>query len=590
MRMFSWNCRGLGRPRTVRTLVDAIRTHRPQIVCLIETKKEKADWNFIKWKLGFCNCFVVDSRGKAGGLAVLWSKEVDINVKSYSDWHVDMEARMTHLVRITLFYGDPKASERKHSWSLLRRLSMMSNLPWMVLGDFNEVVCDSEVKGVRSRQMWQMNNFREVLQDCGLLDLGFRGYPFTFSNRREGENEVRARLDRAVADKQWMSLFPNAVVSHYQLLASDHQLLLLDTEGSYLKRRQKLFRFEAMWMDHPDFGKVMTEFWRDGSVASLDWLQKLKECRKVLRDWNRCKFGNVQERINELKRELDVIKCAERNETVKKEEERISEELDSWLAREETMWQQRSRVLWLNQGDRNTKFFHARASHRKKRNWIHSLKDGQGINQSDEKVKRRIVADYFQGIFSSNTEAGRGGGEDLLELISPVISEDMNRALLGDISEEEIRSSVFAQGPLKAPGLDGFPGIFYQKNWSRIKHYVSGYVRRFWEEGFLEDEMNKTLIILIPKKNDADKVEDWRPISLCTVAIKIITKILASRLQPILNQVISVYQSAFIKERIITDSFIVAHEVSHFLRCCKEDRNFYASVKIDMSKAYDRVE
>ncbi|KAL9664909.1 hypothetical protein QQ045_020318 [Rhodiola kirilowii] len=85
-------------------------------------------------------------------------------------------------------------------------------------------------------------------------------------------------------------------------------------------------------------------------------------------------------------------------------------------------------------------------------------------------------------------------------------------------------------------------------------------------------------------------MEEWRPISLCTVALKIITKIFAQRLQPILNQVISIYQSAFVKGRIITDNFVVAHEIANFLKNCRDLYNLYASVEVDMSKAYDRIE
>ncbi|CAM8914616.1 unnamed protein product [Rhodiola kirilowii] len=166
----------------------------------------------------------------------------------------------------------------------------------------------------------------------------------------------------------------------------------------------------------------------------------------------------------------------------------------------------------------------------------------------------------------------------------------MNRGLLEDISEEEVRRAVFNMSPLKAPGVDGFPALFYQKNWGNVRGYVVAYVREFWMNGVLDDRFNKTLIVLIPKKKDADRMEDLRPISLCNVAIKIITKILAARLQGILDKVISASQSAFIKGRIITDKFIVAHEISHFLKRCRSQKEFFASIKVDMSKAYDRVE
>ncbi|CAM8954034.1 unnamed protein product [Rhodiola kirilowii] len=166
----------------------------------------------------------------------------------------------------------------------------------------------------------------------------------------------------------------------------------------------------------------------------------------------------------------------------------------------------------------------------------------------------------------------------------------MNTALLSDISEEEIKRAIFSLGSLKAPGIDGFPAIFYQKFWERCKASTISEVNLFWSEGVLDEELNRTLITLIPKKKDAERMEDWRPISLFTVAIKIITKILAMRLRSILNQIFSPFQSAFIKGRIISDNFIVAHEIAHYLKNCGEHSSYYASIKVDMSKAYDRVE
>ncbi|KAL9671129.1 hypothetical protein QQ045_008695 [Rhodiola kirilowii] len=98
--------------------------------------------------------------------------------------------------RFTLFYGEPSLSNRITSWSLLRRLGGISNLPWLILGEFNKVISLEEVQGGRSRPNWQMENFRSAMEDYRLLDLGFSGYPYTFSNCREGEAEVKARLDR----------------------------------------------------------------------------------------------------------------------------------------------------------------------------------------------------------------------------------------------------------------------------------------------------------------------------------------------------------------------------------------------------------
>ncbi|CAM8943685.1 unnamed protein product [Rhodiola kirilowii] len=590
MRMFSWNCRGLGRPRTVRALKDAVRVFSPQIVCLMETKKKAVDGDWIRLKLGFRNCFAVDCRGRAGGLALLWDDSIQVSIVNYSSNHIDAVVEDSCVFRLTLFYGEPKVSDRILGWNLLRRLCGDRDIPWVVIGDFNEVISSSEVYGSRGRQNWQMENFRRALEECGLSDLGFSGYPFTFSNRREGEAEVRARLDRAVASVEWRRAFPRASVRHVQLHVSDQQLIVLDTENRCVMRKKKMFRFEAMWLDHPAFSGFMNEFWNSTEQHNMRWSVRLKRCRERLKAWNSSVFGNVQRRISSLKQELEEIRKAGRSPEMIEKENCISDDLDFWLAREEIMWMQRSRALWMEHVDKNTKFFHAKASHRKKKNWISKLRDSQGNLCEGEELILGIVTGYFGNIYQSSISMNAAEIEAQLEDVNPCITGEMNDMLLGDILEEEIREAVFSLGPLKAPGIDGFPAVFYQKFWNRLKSDIVREVQLFWLDGILDEEINRTLITLIPKKNEADRMEDWRPISLCTVAMKIITKVIASRLQKVLHLVISPFQSAFVKGRNIIDNFVVAHENAHFLRRCRDSGKSYASIKLDMSKAYERVE
>ncbi|KAL9680696.1 hypothetical protein QQ045_012475 [Rhodiola kirilowii] len=101
-------------------------------------------------------------------------------------------------------------SRRLLSWELLCKLQNLDDRPWVVFGDFNEVLYSYEIRG--GRENWQMQNFRDALERCGLFDLGCEGYPFTFSNRRQGEHHVQARLDRVVVNLGWRQLFPRARV------------------------------------------------------------------------------------------------------------------------------------------------------------------------------------------------------------------------------------------------------------------------------------------------------------------------------------------------------------------------------------------
>ncbi|KAL9666261.1 hypothetical protein QQ045_000587 [Rhodiola kirilowii] len=104
-----------------------------------------------------------------------------------------------------------------------------------------------------------------------------------------------------------------------------------------------------------------------GLGSSLQRGYPCEECSRVLKTWNDNNFGNIQKKIKELKRRLGDVKCLEGSEGIRREEVRVSEELDSWLVREETMWHQRSRILWLNEGDINTKFFTPERAIRRKR-------------------------------------------------------------------------------------------------------------------------------------------------------------------------------------------------------------------------------
>jgi hypothetical protein len=125
-------------------------------------------------------------------------------------------------------------------------------------------------------------------------------------------------------------------------------------------------------------------------------------------------------------------------------------------------WRQRAHVRWLQSGDKNTAFFHAFASERKKRNTIKILRreDGNWV-EGEEKLKEH-VENYFLNLFTST--AGPNN-EELLQVVTPRVSKEMNESLCAEYTEEEVKEAMFNIGDLKAPGLDGMPAIFYKRFW-----------------------------------------------------------------------------------------------------------------------------
>jgi hypothetical protein len=155
---------------------------------------------------------------------------------------------------------------------------------------------------------------------------------------------------------------------------------------------------------------------------------------------------------------------------------------------------------------------------------------------------------------------------------------------------EEVSDALFQIGPLKAPGPDGFPARFYQRNWDVLKEEIIQGVLKFFESGQMPPGVNDTSIVLIPKVDHPQELKDFRPISLCNVLYKIISKCLVNRLRPILGDVISENQSAFVPGQLITDNALLAFECLHYMEHGVKADDPFCAYKLDLSKAYDRVD
>lgn len=179
---------------------------------------------------------------------------------------------------------------------------------------------------------------------------------------------------------------------------------------------------------------------------------------------------------------------------------------------------------------------------------------------------------------------------DVLELIVLKVTYAMNERLNAPFSAEEISDALFQIGPLKAPGPDGFPSRFYQRNWSCLKVEIIDAVKLFFETGFMPSGVNDTAIVLIPKIAHPISLKDFRPISLCNVIYKIVSKCMVNRLRPLLTDLISENQSVFIPGWLISDNSIIAFECIHHIQQRNSGGNSFCAYKLDLSKAYDRVD
>jgi hypothetical protein len=225
---------------------------------------------------------------------------------------------------------------------------------------------------------------------------------------------------------------------------------------------------------------------------------------------------------------------------------------------------------------------------KRKSNLISTVTDVTGQKWESQEEIRESFARYFQDLF---TAGGPINMDWVLDGLEGWVTQTMNEALLQEFTAEEIGRALAQMDPLKAPGPDGFSACFFsKKNWTTIGVEVSQFVTRILNNGSMNEELNFTYIALIPKVANPICVTDYRPISLCNVLYKLISKTIANRLKLVLLETISQNQSAFIPGRLISDNILAAYETLHTMHSRMWGKVGHMAVKLDMSKAYDRVE
>ena len=232
----------------------------------------------------------------------------------------------------------------------------------------------------------------------------------------------------------------------------------------------------------------------------------------------------------------------------------VSRNLDALLRKQKIYWAQRSRIPWLKHGDKNTKFFHSKASQRRRRNHIQSLKNANDMWVKKVEDIAGVAVNYFENLFKAGTHERM---EDCLNTIFPKISPDMQQVLSSAFSVDEVKTLLFQMEARKMNAL------FHQKFWHVVGDTVINAVLDFLNFGYMVPKINYTHIVLIPKIKSPEKISDFHPINLCNVIYKIISKVLANRLKQILPHIISLTQSAFVPGRLITNNVLVAYETLH---------------------------
>lgn len=198
---------------------------------------------------------------------------------------------------------------------------------------------------------------------------------------------------------------------------------------------------------------------------------------------------------------------------------------------------------------------------------------------------KNIAVDFFKRIFSTDDYVD---SKFIISWLFPPIGNEDLVNLCRSISLLEVKNSLFSIGGLKALGYDGFPAIFYQHHWDIYSNEIFKIVQTAFSSCRILDGLNHTLIALIPKVDGPQHMTNFRPISLCTKIYKVISKIIVSRIRPLMPQLISPNQVSYVPGRHISDNVMIAQELLFKFKKSGGKLGFFAW-KVDLSKAYDRL-
>ena len=215
------------------------------------------------------------------------------------------------------------------------------------------------------------------------------------------------------------------------------------------------------------------------------------------------------------------------------------------------------------------------------------LEDGEGVCIEDEARMGGIIEEYFRSIY---TTLNPSGINEILNEIQPALTKEAAVLLGRDFNAEEVRIALSQMAPLIASGPNGMSPIFCKSFWHIVGQDVTSVVLNALNTRVVPELLISTFISLIPKIKHPKKVSDYRPISLCNVIYKLISKVLVNRLKKFMASAIPESQSAFLSSRLISDNVLVAFETLHYLKQKTKGKVGHMALKLDMSKAYDRVE
>ncbi|XP_073037090.1 uncharacterized protein [Primulina eburnea] len=342
-------------------------------------------------------------------------------------------------------------------------------------GDFNVIRDASECLGSRGGRLLPMEEFNTFILDSGLIDAGFEGSSFTWTNKT-----IWKRLDRVLVSVDWGDHFSSIRVEHLARTVSDHCPLLVT--APVFARGPSSFRFQRMWVRHHGFLQTVRLNWNlPCSLSGMPRLfAKMKRLKHHLRWWNRDVFGSIFDRLTEAERGVrsaeDVCEADPSDANWTSLSDR-NEDLARITAMEADFWKQKAACHWLEDGEQNTRLFHNMVKKKRVANKIFRIWEN-GVCLTSQDLIQQSGALFFQDLLTGEPSALDCPDFSGFSSVISVVEKDGIAAIP---SLEEVRATVFSIHPDSVAGPDGFSSEFFQHCWEIVHQDVFGAVLDFFQ-------------------------------------------------------------------------------------------------------------